>query len=72
MILNGVQIERKKKRIKQYVLASKVNVHPSVISLVETGKLEADKKLKRKLAKALDCKVSDLFPESAIATRFDK
>lgn len=69
MVLNRVAFYRKKKGIKQYVLASKVNVHPSVISLVENGLLEPKDKLKRKLARALDCKVSDLFPKSAIATK---
>ena len=69
MVLNRLRFERKRKRIKQYVLASKVNVHPSVISLVENGLLEPKDKLKKKLARALDCKVSKLFPKSAIATR---
>ena len=69
MVLNRVAFYRKKRHIKQFLLAGKVNVHPSVISLIENGFLEPKNKLKRKLARALDCKVSDLFPESAIAMR---
>lgn len=69
MIPNRVRFQRKKKGIKQYVLASQVNVHPSIISLVENGILEPNEKLKRKLAKALNCEVSKLFSKVTIATR---
>lgn len=59
---NRLKSLRKKRRIKQYRLASKVGIHPSKISFIEHG-LIPDNKLKRKLAKALNCEISDLFSE---------
>lgn len=62
MLKNRVKAEREKRGLKQYRLASRVRVHPCIISSIEHG-LVPNKKLKRKLAKALDCEISDLFPE---------
>lgn len=64
MLENRVRAERQKKGLQQYRLASRVGVHPSVISLVENERLKPDDKLKDKLAKALDCEVLELFPKN--------
>lgn len=65
MLRNQVRIKRWEQGLKQYQLASRVNVPPPVISLIENGHLDPDDKLKFKIAKALDCKsVEEIFPEN--------
>lgn len=60
--MNRVQEIRKKKGIKQYQLAIKVGRYQSLISIIENHGLIPDDELKKKLARALKCEVSDLFP----------
>lgn len=69
MILNRVAFVRKRKKIKQYVLANQINVPQSLLSSIEAGKVEATEEVKRKLAVVLHCRASKLFPKTPIATR---
>lgn len=69
MILNRVAFRRKKKGIKQYVLANQINAPQSLLSCIEAGKVEPTEEVKKKLAKVLGCRVSQLFEKSVIATR---
>ncbi|MBA7518955.1 hypothetical protein ES705_11029 [subsurface metagenome] len=54
---------RIKKNILQRELAARVGTHPSVISLIENHSLIPGISTQKKLARALGCKVSKLFPE---------
>lgn len=68
MLVNRLKYERKRKGLKQCTLASKVDVHPSILSLIENGIWNPAEKLKKKLAVALGCKVRDIFPKTPIVT----
>lgn len=60
--MNQVQAMRKKKRFTQYQLAAKVGVYAPLISIIENHGYIPDDHLKKKLAQALSCEVSELFP----------
>lgn len=63
MLQNYLKVKRWERGIKQYQLASRVNVPPPIISLIENGHLDPDDRLKFKIAKALKCKSGkEIFP----------
>ncbi len=61
--MNRVRAMRKKKGIKQYQLASKVGKYSPLISMIENHGYIPDEDMKKRLARALGCKVSELWPE---------
>lgn len=56
-------IRIKVKEMSQWKLAQESKVHQSRISLIENGLVEATEDEKKKLAKALNVPVSEIFPE---------
>lgn len=54
---------RRAKDLTQFELAKKVGTYRTMISLIERRNYNADDSLKKKLARALNCKVSELWPE---------
>ena len=54
---------RRAKDLTQFELAQKVGVSRTLIAMIETRNYNADDGLKKKLARALNCKVSELWPE---------
>lgn len=60
----SLQVKIKEKYRRQYVFAGKVGRSDSFVSQVISGRKELEKKEKSKWAKALGCKVSDIFPEA--------
>ena len=59
----NLRMERILKGFNQYDIALKTGIPQSKISLIERGYLEPKKEEKRKIAKALNLKVSEIFPE---------
>lgn len=57
----NVRAIRIKRKLSQETLADKTDSHPTYVSLLETGKRSAAVVKIVKIAKALNCKVSDLF-----------
>ena len=61
---NKIKVKRWELGLKQYQVASKVNISPPTLSLIEAGRYSPSEKLKSKLAKVLGCKsVTEIFPE---------
>lgn len=60
---NKLRLMREKKKLKQYQLASKVGTYSSFISIIESHGYIPNEDMKKKLARALGCKVSALWPE---------
>lgn len=58
---NNVKALRIKRGLSQENLAEKTDSHPTYISLLESGKRSAAVVKIVKIARALDCKISDLF-----------
>lgn len=63
MTRNRVKVKRWELGMRQYELASKVNIAPPTLSLIEAGRYNPSEKLKSKLAKILRCNVEEIFPE---------
>lgn len=60
--MNRVQAMRKKRGFKQYRLAARVGVYSPLLSMIENHGYIPDDDLKKKLARALNCEVKELFP----------
>jgi DNA-binding XRE family transcriptional regulator len=53
---------RARRRATQWDLRKKTGIHQSRISLIERGYINPSRMEKRKIAKALGCKVEEIFP----------
>jgi len=62
--INNVWSARQKKNIKQNKLAELLDCSPSYLSKIEKGLQQPNDKFKKKCAKILKIKESELFPES--------
>jgi len=62
---NKLREERFKLRMSQYVLTNLSGVSQSRISLIENELSEPSEAEKKKIAKALKVKISDLFPDTS-------
>ncbi len=60
---NRIKELRKKKKLKQSALASRVGIHQSEISTIETGERMPSVYLAEKIAKALDKSVDEVFSD---------
>ena len=60
---NNIQKIRKKKNISQIELAKQLKVTQQAISYMENKDIDIPTKKKRKIAKILDEKVENIFPE---------
>ncbi len=58
---NRIREFRKEKRLKQFALASKVGIHQSEISTIETGERMPSVYLAEKIAKALERSTDEVF-----------
>ncbi|MBP3821549.1 helix-turn-helix transcriptional regulator [bacterium] len=58
---NKLKILRKQKGLTQEQLAEKVNVHPTYIGKIESGKNNISVLLLFKISRALDVKLLDIF-----------
>ena len=67
---NHLYLLRKKKKIKQYDMATALGVSPSYLSKIETGDQEPTEKFKTNCAKYLKMPVSFLFTERDIRDIF--
>ena len=59
--MNRLRIIRAEKGITQFDLRIKTGINQSKISLAENGYIELRDDEKEKIAKALNCKVTDIF-----------
>ena len=59
---NMIYETRVLKRVTQYVLALQTSIPQPRISIIENELVEPKEEEKKRLAKALNMKVSDLFP----------
>ena len=59
-MLTKLKIERQKRSIKSKVLAKKVGIDPSYITLIENGRLPS-KKIKNAIAKVLNLPVKSIW-----------
>jgi transcriptional regulator with XRE-family HTH domain len=64
-ILSNLKLIRKSKRLSQAELAQLVGVRQQYISDLETGRFEGSLSKLRRVAKALNVKISDLINEEA-------
>lgn len=60
---NNIQKIRKKKNISQIELAKQLKVTQQAVSYMENKDIDIPTKKKRKIAKILDEKVENIFPE---------
>ncbi len=60
---NRIKELRKKKRLKQSALASRVGMHQSEISRIETGGRMPSIYLAEKIAKVLEKNTDEVFPD---------
>ncbi len=58
---NKIKELRKKKKLKQSALASRVGIHQSEISVIETGERMPSIRLAGKIAKVLDKSIDEVF-----------
>ncbi|MBA7541520.1 hypothetical protein ES705_33834 [subsurface metagenome] len=61
-MISKVRRMRRKKGLTQYQLAVRTKIHVSTLSRIENGYRPGDEDLQKKLARALSCKVSELWP----------
>ncbi len=59
---NRIREFRKEKRLKQFALASKVGIHQSEISTIETGERMPNIYLAKKIAEVLEKGTEEVFP----------
>ena len=60
---NKLREMRVLKRITQYVLALETGISQCKISLIENELVKPSENEKKKLTKALKCKIDEVFPE---------
>ncbi len=60
---NRIKELRKEKRLKQSALASRVGIHQSEISVIETGERIPSIRLAGKIAKALKKSIEEVFSD---------
>lgn len=60
---NKIRELRKEKELKQSALASRVGIHQSEISMIETGERMPSIYLAEKIAKVLEKNVDEVFPD---------
>jgi putative transcriptional regulator len=60
---NKIKEFRKEKKLKQFALASRVGIHQSEISTIETGERMPSVYLAEKIAKALDKSLDEVFSD---------
>jgi putative transcriptional regulator len=60
---NRIKELRKERKLKQSALASKVGVHQSEISVIETGERIPSIRLAGKIAKALKKSIEEVFSD---------
>ncbi len=63
IFINNIWSARQKKNIKQNKLAEMLECSPSYLSKIEKGLQQPNEKFKKKCAKILKIKESELFPE---------
>lgn len=63
MVKNRIKEFREGLGLTQVELARKVRMASTNLSAIENGRLVAWPKVKKRLTKALNCTVTDLFPE---------
>ena len=61
-MLTSLKLERMKKGIKQWRLASIVGIHPQELSNYEIGRRRCPADVRYKIADALSVAVDELFP----------
>ncbi len=61
ILANNIKAERNRKRLSQFLLAEKVNVSESTISLIERGLQTPSVFLVYDIAKILDIDIQELF-----------
>jgi len=63
-MVTALKVERIRKGIKQWRLASLLGMSQAELSHYETGRRPCPKELQDKIAKVLECSVETLFPAS--------
>lgn len=63
MSTNNLKLLRDERGLSQRELGEKLHVSPSLLSMVETGRLKPWPRLKRKLARIFKLSEGDIFPE---------
>lgn len=67
--MNLVRKARRDQERTQYQIAKDAEISQSTLSLVERGFIDPSKETKRKIARALNKKVSDLFSKTKNTSR---
>ena len=63
-MVTALKVERMRKGIQQWRLASLVGISQAELSHYEVGRKECPMELRDKIAKILECSVDTLFPVS--------
>ena len=63
----NLKLARVKQRKSQYVLSFETGIPQSTLSLIEQGFRQPKPEEIKKITKALDSKVNELFPDSEVA-----
>jgi len=60
--MNNLRKIRRLKDMSQYELGRRTKLAQSVLSLIENGFKDPDKRMKTQLSRALECTVEEVFP----------
>jgi len=64
--MNNLRSIRRAKDFSQYKLARRIGLQQPTISLIENGFKNPSSETRRKIARALRCKISEVFPDEEI------
>jgi DNA-binding XRE family transcriptional regulator len=59
----ALRLERIKQGVQPWRLANQIGISLSLYYLIEQGRKRADYDMQRRIAKMLECRAEDLFPE---------
>jgi len=60
--MNRLKELRKQRRLKQFMLATMAGINPTYVSLIETGSKNPTDEEKEKIARALNVKPAEIWP----------
>ena len=61
---NLMKVRRWEANLKQYELANLLDCSAPFLSMVENGRIDPPEDFKKRAARALNCRVGDLFPKN--------
>jgi DNA-binding XRE family transcriptional regulator len=67
--MNNVRRTRRDRELSQYQIARDAEISQATLSLVERGFKDPSKETKRRIAKALKCRVSEVFPNDDLEVK---